>query len=104
MEQIAAATTELTVIPLFEPLNNSERRGDSAETQHLVADVLQEPFGGNLTAEAGAFRKLVNFSGYRVKLGALQIAALRIGDLLRRGAPLDLAGDEVGERDAPIRQ
>ena len=69
-----------------------------------VANVLQKPFRRNLPAEAGALRQLVDFAGDGVKLRALQIAAFRIGDLVRRGAPLHFARDDVCECDAPIRQ
>ena len=41
---------------------------------------------------------------HRVELSTLQIAALGVGDLIRRAATLHLAGDEIDERDAPIGQ
>ena len=69
-----------------------------------IANILQKPFGRNLAPEAGLLGELVDFARHRVELGALQIAALGIGDLVRRAAPFHLAGDEVGERDPPIRQ
>ena len=69
-----------------------------------VANVLQKPFRRNFPAEAGRLRKLVDFAGHRVELCALQIAAFRIGDLVRREPALLLAGGEVGERDPPVRQ
>src|SRR5580704_5457768 len=68
-----------------------------------VPDVLQEPFGRNLPAEAGAPGELVDLAGDREELRALQVAALRIGDLLAAGAALDPALRQVGERHAPAR-
>src|SRR5436309_9992192 len=70
----------------------------------LIPNVLQKPFGRNLTPEAGSLGELVDLTRHRVELGALQIAALGIRDLIRRAAPFHLAGDEIGERDAAIGQ
>src|SRR5258705_13881556 len=69
-----------------------------------VPDVLQEPFGRNLAAEAGPPGEFVDPAGDREELRPLQITALRIGDLVRRTAPLDPAGGDVGERDPLVRQ
>src|SRR2546430_13114601 len=52
----------------------------------LVSYVRQEPIGGKVASEPLAARSLVSRRGDREKLGALDIAALRIGDLLARGA------------------
>ena len=49
-------------------------------------------------------RLLVDLAGDRVELGALQVAAFRIGDLVLRGAAVCLAVDDVGERDAAVGQ
>src|SRR5258708_658672 len=62
-----------------------------APPQSLVPDVLQEPFGRNLAAEAGPFSELIDLAGDREELRALQVAALRIRDLVAGGAALDPA-------------
>src|SRR5262245_55350972 len=70
----------------------------------LVPDVLQEPFGRDLAARPSAPGGFVHLAGDRIELRTLEVAALRIGELVGRGAAFDLAGNEVGERDAPVRQ
>src|SRR5262245_22347210 len=65
-----------------------------------IPDVLQEPLGRNLAAETGAFHRLVDLAGDRIKLRALQVAAFGIGDLVGRGAAFDPPLDQVGKRDA----
>src|SRR5947207_14837462 len=52
----------------------------------LVSYVLQEPIGGKVASEPRAARSLVSRRGDREKLGALDVAARGIGDLLARGA------------------
>src|SRR5215510_10959193 len=69
-----------------------------------ISDVLQEPFGRDLATEPGAARRFVDLAGDRVELGALQVAALRIADLIGRGAAGHLALHKVGERDAFVGQ
>ena len=86
--------------------SGTERSGGTSETGRSISvpNVLQKPFGRNLTPEAGLLGELIDFARHRVELGALQITALGISDLIRRAATFHLAGDETGERDAPIRQ
>src|SRR5262245_36198942 len=71
---------------------------------HSISDVLQEPFGRDLAAKSGAARRFIDLAGDGVELGALQVAALRIADLIGRGAATHLALHQVGERDAPVGQ
>src|SRR5207249_1553779 len=52
----------------------------------LVSYVLQEPIGGKVASEPLATRRLVGRGGHSEKLRALDISALRISDLLARGA------------------
>jgi hypothetical protein len=54
----------------------------------LIPHVLQEPFGRNLAPLPGTLGRFVDEPCNREKLRALQIAALGIGDLVARGAPL----------------
>src|ERR1700730_15140643 len=70
----------------------------------LVPDVLQEPFGRDFAAEAGLSGELINLAGDGEELRALQVAALRIGDLVVGSAALDPALGKVGERHAPARR
>ena len=72
--------------------------------QLSIANVLEKPFGRDLTAEAGYLGEFVDLARHRVKLGALQIAALGVSNLIRRAAPFHLAVNQVGKRHAPIRQ
>src|SRR5262249_53544663 len=80
------------------------RRKRLSPQTRSIPDVLQEPLGGDLAAELGAARRFVHLAGDRVELGALQVAALRISDLIGRGAAAHLALDEIGERDALVGQ
>src|SRR5689334_9672768 len=65
----------------------------------LVADVLQEPLGGNLAARALRSRRFVDATGDRIELRALQVAALRVRHLLPRGASGAPSRHQVGEED-----
>src|SRR5689334_2479841 len=69
-----------------------------------IPDVLQEPLSRDFEPQAGRLRALVDLRGDRKELRALEIAALRIGDLIARGAALRLAADEIGQRDPYILQ
>src|SRR5258706_2386168 len=62
-----------------------------------IAYVLQEPVGGQVASQAFAARGLVSHGGHGEKLRALDVAALRVGDLLRRKAAALPAGDDVAE-------
>ena len=62
-----------------------------------VANILQEPFRRNLAAELLRARGFINFSRDGVELRALQIAALRPGDLFRRRAAARAAWAGSGE-------
>src|SRR5271170_6887732 len=79
-------------------------RGQAFSGSCSVPDILQEPFGRDFPAEALAAGKLVDLAGDGEELHALQIAALRIGDLIAGGAALDLAGGEVRQRDPLVQQ
>src|SRR5258706_14953245 len=61
--------------------------------------MLKEPLGRELPTKPVAPRRFVDRAGDGVKLRALDVTALRIGDLLRRGPPGRAAGDQVAEAD-----
>ena len=67
--------------------------GSRAES---IADILEEPFGGDLFAEAFFFRQFVDLAGDGEELRPLDIAALGIGDLPRRGPAGLLAAEQIG--------
>src|SRR5439155_24529800 len=67
-----------------------------------IANILQEPLGWNLAATPGAARRLVDLAGNRVELGALQVAPLRIRDLIVRSAAAHPALRQVGECHALV--
>src|SRR5262249_25865260 len=69
-----------------------------------IPDVLQEPLCRDLAAEPGAARRFVHLAGDRVELGALQVAALRIADLVGRGAASHLALHQISKRHALVGQ
>src|SRR5258708_35098971 len=64
-----------------------------------IAYVLQKPIGGQIASEPFATRRFVGRGSHREKLRALDIAPLRIRDLLPRAAAADLALDHVAEAD-----
>src|SRR5262245_55994145 len=67
-----------------------------------IADILQEPLGRNLAAAPGAARRFIDLAGDRIELGALQVAPLRIGDLIVRGSAAHLALHQVGKGHALV--
>src|SRR4051812_47891468 len=67
-----------------------------------VPDILQEPLGWNFPAELSLLRRLIDLSGHRVKLRALQITALRIGDLVGGGAAHRPPLHKIGQRYALV--
>src|SRR5262249_45174994 len=69
-----------------------------------ISDVLQEPFCRDMAAETRLADEFVDSTSNGIELGALQIAAFRIGDLVAGGAALGLPTDDIGKRDAPVRQ
>src|SRR5712691_2393003 len=64
-----------------------------------IAYVLQEPIRWEVAPEPLAARRLVGHGGHGEKLRALDVAALRIRDLVPRAAAGDLAADHVAETD-----
>src|SRR5258706_12133458 len=64
-----------------------------------IAYVLQKPLGGQVASEALAPCRFVGRCGHREKLRALDIAPLRIRDLVPRKAGADPALDHVAEAD-----
>src|SRR5882724_2503598 len=67
-----------------------------------VADVLQEPLGWNLAAYTLCLGKLIDAPGERPELVALQVAALREGDLLVGGADATVAFHNIGKGDGAL--
>src|SRR2546426_601674 len=64
-----------------------------------IAYVLQEPVGGQIAPEPLAPRRLVGRGGHGEELHALDIAALRIRDVLPRRPAAGFAADHVAETD-----
>src|SRR5215510_1011419 len=71
---------------------------------HSIADVLQEPLGWDLPAEPLRLGEFIDAPRQRPELVALQVAALRIGDLVVGGAALTSARDDVSEGDGALRR
>src|SRR5437764_14606180 len=71
---------------------------------YSVPDILEEPFGRNLATEARLADKFIDFTSNRIELGALQIAALRIRDLIGSRAALGRSRHDVGKRNPPVGQ
>src|SRR5262249_42029562 len=92
----AANSASRTVSPLI-LLSLSSRRGSRS-----IANVLQEPLGGDLPTKPLRLGELIDSSRQRPELVALQVAALRIGNLIVGGAAPALAEDDVGECDGPL--
>src|SRR5690348_4145537 len=60
-----------------------------------VPNILQQPFGGQLAAQSQGARPLVHVGGEREELHALQVPALRPGDVGARKAPALCAARHV---------
>src|SRR5260221_9709536 len=68
-----------------------------------IAYVLQKPVGGQLASEPLAPRGFVGRCSHREKLRALDIAPLRIRELVPRSAAAGPAPDHVAEADVAAR-
>src|SRR5262249_46616718 len=69
-----------------------------------VANVLQKPLGWNLVAETLRLGELVDAARERPELVALQVAALREGDLIVGGADATVALHNIGKGDRALRR
>src|SRR5436853_117995 len=67
-----------------------------------IAYVLQKPVGGQIAPQPLAPRRFVGGGGHREELDALDIAALRVGDLVSRSAAADPAAHHVAEAHVAV--
>src|ERR1044072_8168315 len=70
---------------------------------HSISYVLQEPVRRQLAPETFATRRLVGRGGHRKELCALDVAALRVGDLVARSPAAHPAVRHIGEADVAAR-
>src|SRR5260221_6538891 len=75
------------------------RGRERASDRESVANILKQPFGGDLVAQAGGARAFVDPRRHRVELRSLQVAALRPADLVVGGAPRMPPVEDIGEED-----
>src|SRR5260221_7289546 len=75
------------------------RGRERASDRESVANILKQPFRGDLVAQAGGARAFVDPRRDRVELRALQVAALRPADLVVGGAPRMPPVEDIGEKD-----
>ena len=68
-----------------------------------VADILQEPRSWDFASQAARGGEFIDLTSYSMKLRALDVAALREGNLIGGSAPGASAGDEIGKAHRATR-
>src|SRR5260221_12536598 len=75
------------------------RGRERASDRESVANILKQPFGGDLGAQAGGARAFVDPRRHPVELRSLQVAALRPADLAVRRVPRMPPRVRLGDKD-----